>query len=335
MTIQEMHVMFRQYSQQMGMQNVRAILPEQIDLLINNSINDTINQIVTQNIGVTNDRVITDNSKLNQVNALKSLYKVWKGKIVLPKSKTSYIASYNIPISSFGEVTNIQTATNAEYAKEIDGKPDTKCNWVDVGEESLKDGDTIYSKNDIVAYATKTFKNHDNTGYIKIIVNPIQYIYIVDLSIDYKKNNFNTNIFPIRIVDDMYLADVVNDFILRPTFRSPVATIHDNNIELYIDKPDDRLKESYTFGSDLIPNDIRLSYIAKPASVKFLDDVGGDSVNCDLPEYLHVDIVKHAVELYRTAVTGSIAVTQQAQEAQQRENLKNNYRQGDNDNSNR
>mgnify|MGYP006955536998 CR=1 FL=1 len=29
-----MHVMFRQYAQQMGMQNVRAILPEQIDLLI-------------------------------------------------------------------------------------------------------------------------------------------------------------------------------------------------------------------------------------------------------------------------------------------------------------
>ena len=73
MDIQEMHVMFRQYAQQMGMQNVRAILPEQIDLLINNSINDTINQIVTQNIGITNDRVITDNSKLNQVNALKSL----------------------------------------------------------------------------------------------------------------------------------------------------------------------------------------------------------------------------------------------------------------------
>ena len=32
MTIAEMHVWFRQYAQQMGMQNVRAILPEQIDL---------------------------------------------------------------------------------------------------------------------------------------------------------------------------------------------------------------------------------------------------------------------------------------------------------------
>ena len=35
MTIADMHINFRQYAQQMGMQNVRAILPEQIDILIN------------------------------------------------------------------------------------------------------------------------------------------------------------------------------------------------------------------------------------------------------------------------------------------------------------
>lgn len=281
MDIQEMHVMFRQYAQQMGMQNVRAILPEQIDLLINNSINDTINQIVTQNIGITNDRVITDNSKLNQVNALKSLYKVWNSAVTFGDSKTSYIISYELPLLGF------------------------------------KSAGTYVNDN--------------------VKETAIQYIYIVDLSLDYidTKNQFTTNIFPIRIIDDMYLADVVNDFILHPTLRSPVATIHDNNIELYIDKADaGGNKSNYTF-KGLKPNKLRLSYIAKPAVVKFLDDVGGTSVNCDLPEYLHVDIVKHAVELYRTAVTGSIAVTQQAQEAQQRENLRNNYRQSDNDNSNR
>ena len=281
MDIQEMHVMFRQYAQQMGMQNVRAILPEQIDLLINNSINDTINQIVTQNIGITNDRVITDNSKLNQVNALKSLYKVWNGTVTFGDSKTSYIISYELPLLGF------------------------------------KSAGTYLNDN--------------------VKETAIQYIYIVDLSLDYidTKNQFTTNIFPIRIIDDMYLADVVNDFILHPTLRSPVATIHDNNIELYIDKADAGGSESNHTFKGLKPNKLRLSYIAKPAVVKFLDDVGGTSVDCDLPEYLHVDIVKHAVELYRTAVTGSIAVTQQAQEAQQRENLRNNYRQSDNDNSNR
>lgn len=278
MTIREMHIMFRQYAQQMGMQNVRAILPEQIDLLINNSINDVINQVITQNIGITNDRVITDNSKLNQINALKSLYKVWKGKVTLGDAKTNYIASYELPINAF-----------------------------------------------------KSDGTYFNDG---VNSTSISYIYIVDLSISYKKNtNFVSNIFPIRIIDDMYLADVVNDFILHPTFRSPVATVHDNTIELYIDKPDSSNTPFKFQGCDV--DEIRLSYISKPSQVKFLEDVNGTNVDCDLPEYLHVDIVKHAVELYRTALTGSIAVTQQAQEAQQRENLRNNYRQGDNDNSNR
>lgn len=275
MTIREMHVMFRQYAQQMGMQNVRAILPEQIDLLINNSISDVINQVITQNIGTTNDRVITDNSKLNQINALKSLYKVWKGKVTLGTAKTNYIASYELPINAF--------------------------------------------KND------GTYNNDSLNS------NSISYIYIVDLSISYKKDSdFVSNIFPIRIIDDMYLADVVNDFILHPTFRSPVATVHDNTIELYIDKPDSSTPPFKFQGCDV--NEIRLSYIAKPSQVKFLEDVSGTNVDCDLPEYLHVDIVKHAVELYRTALTGSIAVTQAAQEQQQRENMRNNYRPNDGSN---
>ena len=275
MTIREMHVMFRQYAQQMGMQNVRAILPEQIDLLINNSISDVINQVITQNIGTTNDRVITDNSKLNQINALKSLYKVWKGKVTLGTAKTNYIASYELPINAF------------------------------------KNGGT-----------------YNNDG---VNSTSISCIYIVDLSISYKKDSdFVSNIFPIRIIDDMYLADVVNDFILHPTFRSPVATVHDNTIELYIDKPDSSTPPFKFQGCDV--NEIRLSYIAKPSQVKFLEDVSGTNVDCDLPEYLHVDIVKHAVELYRTALTGSIAVTQAAQEQQQRENMRNNYRPNDGSN---
>mgnify|MGYP000052490586 CR=1 FL=1 len=75
MTISEMHVWFRQYAQQMGMQNVRAILPEQIDNLINTAIKDTIDEVINKSVGTTNDRVITDNSKIGQINALSTLYK--------------------------------------------------------------------------------------------------------------------------------------------------------------------------------------------------------------------------------------------------------------------
>lgn len=270
-----MHQMFRQYAQQMGMQNVRAILPEQIDLLINNSISDTINQVITQNIGITNDRVISDASKLNQVNALKSLYKVWKGSIadatVKGKEKTSYIISFQLPLNNF--------KTAGSY----------------------------------------TDDNDSSTA--------ISFLYVVDLSINYKKTNFVTNVFPVRIIDDQFVADVVNDFVLAPKMRSPVASIHDSLIELYIDKADTKPDngQSFTFNGVSI-NELRLSYIAKPAIVRFAEDVDGNNVNCDLPDYMHVDIVKHAVELYQLAKSGSLAAAQQAQQNQQREQLANNYR---------
>lgn len=258
--------MFRQYAQQMGMQNVRAILPTQIDLLINNSISDTINQIITQNIGLTNDRVITDNSKLNQVNALRSLYKV---------------------------------------------------SYLDISDDDDDmEGDYLSYKGDIL--------EGDEEG---LISDSNGYLFIVDMSLCYDKNGSITRIFPVRIIDDMYLADVLNDFILAPNFRSPVVSIYDNSFHIYIDDK----KKLDSLG--LKPSQIRTSYITKPAKVAYLADVRSDNVDCNLPDYMHVDIVKHAVELYRTAVTGSIAVTQQAQEAQQRENLRNNYRQGDNSNN--
>lgn len=279
MDIPEMHKMFRQYAQQMGMQNVRAILPEQIDLLINNSISDTINQVITQNIGITNDRVISDTPKLNQINALKSLYKVWKGSIseatVKGKEKTNYIISFQLPLINF--------KTTGSY----------------------------------------TDDNDSSTA--------INFLYAVDLSINYKKTDFITNVFPVRIVDDQFVADVVNDFVLAPKMRSPVASIHDNLIELYIDKSDAKPKDgqAFTFRGVSI-NELRFSYIAKPAIVRFAEDVDGTNVDCDLPEYMHVDIVKHAVELYQLAKSGSLAAAQQAQQNQQREQVVNNYREDGN-----
>ena len=279
MDIPKMHKMFRQYAQQMGMQNVRAILPEQIDLLINNSISDTVNQVITQNIGITNDRVISDASKLNQVNALKSLYKVWKGSIadvtIKGKEKTSYIISFQLPLNNFK--------------------------------------------------TTGTYTDDENSS------TAISFLYVVDLSINYKKTDFVTNVFPVRIVDDQFVADVVNDFVLAPTMRSPVASIHDSLIELYIDKADAKPENSqpFTFKGVSI-NELRFSYIAKPAVVRFAEDVDGTNVNCDLPEYMHVDIVKHAVELYQIAKSGSLAAAQQAQQNQQREQVANNYREDGN-----
>lgn len=278
MTIAEMHVWFRQYAQQMGMQNVRAILPEQIDLLINSSITDTINQVITQNIGITNDRVITDNSKIGQINALRSLYKV-KTVLAIPSSGTS---STTTPFIK-GEETHI-----------------------------------------LRMYAD--IKNFDNGG--SGTDGKFDYLYLVDLAINYSNLSSPTsspttltNYFPVRLIDDAYLADTLNDFVLRPRLRTPVAVLYNNQLDIYIDNlTNSKLPEN------LNPYKLRVSYIAKPAIVKYASDLGGTDVDCDLPEYMHVDILKHAVDLYRIAVSGSLSASQQAEQNQQRENARNNYR---------
>ena len=278
MTIAEMHVWFRQYAQQMGMQNVRAILPEQIDLLINSSITDTINQVITQNIGITNDRIITDNSKIGQSNALRSLYKV-KTVLAIPSSGTS---STTIPFVK-GEETHI-----------------------------------------LRMYAD--IKNFDNGG--SGTNGTFDYLYLVDLSINYSNISSPTssptvltNYFPVRLIDDAYLADTLNDFVLRPRLRTPIAVLYNNQLDIYIDNlTNSKLPEN------LNPYKLRVSYIAKPAIVKYASDLGGTDIDCDLPEYMHVDILKHAVDLYRIAISGSLSASQQAEQNQQRENARNNYR---------
>ena len=280
MTIEEMHVWFRQNAQQMGLQNVRAILPEQIDLLLNTSIYDTVNQIIQQNIGITNDRVITDNSKIGQINALRTLYKVTEVAIALPKG-------------------------------------------INLG------------KDDTLPFTGVNSPIYRYTGNIagfnlNATTKPFTYLYLVDFAIDYGKpkanvaevgDEFTSNLYPVRLIDDAYLADSLNDFILRPRLRSPLAVIYNGKMDLYIDKSTDG---NGTFTEGLQARNLRVSYIAKPAIVKYAADIGGTNVDCDLPEYLHNDICKHAIDLYRTSMTGSLYTNQQAAQNQQREDYRNN-----------
>ena len=265
MTIAEMHVWFRQYAQQMGMQNVRAILPEQIDNLINTAIKDTIDEVVNRNVGTTNDRVITDNAKLANINALRTLYKV---------------KTYTVP-----------------------------------------SGGTISS------YANTPLTLDSDT-----ILGTESALYFVDFSIRYSRSgNTVTRWFPIRIIDDAYLADVLNDWVLSPRLRTPVmvvyaknSTLEDSTFEIYLGENDG--SGIATIANSLNVKDIRMSYIKKPNEVKYLSDIGGSNVDSDLPEQLQIPMLKHAVDLYRASIQGSLFANQQNGQEQQREAVRNNAR---------
>lgn len=270
MTISEMHVWFRQYAQQMGMQNVRAILPEQIDNLINTSIKDTIDEVINKNVGTTNDRVITDNAKLANINALRTLYRV----------KTH-------PLSS----------------------------------------------SDTNTYKIGTYRNSPLKLKSKDIFSDESVLYYVDFSIQYLLGNSSVSrLFPIRIIDDSYLADVLNDWVLAPRMRTPVMVIYnddesdssdlDSNFDIYLGE-NDNLSTDITSG---VVKNIRCSYIKTPNKVAYLSDVGGTNVNSDLPEQLQIPMLKHAVDLYRVSIQGSLYANQQNAQQNQQEIARNNAR---------
>lgn len=257
MDLNEMHVWFRQYAQQMGMQNVRAILPEQIDVLINTSISDYVNEIVRTNIGLTNDRIITDNSKLGQINALRTL-------------STSHTLGFD----------------------------ETPCPF-----DKKQSPDNLFVCD----------------GFFDFLD---EFMYLADLSIAYDFNNDANTItswYPIRIIENMYLADTLQDFILKPRFRSPIAVITDGDLYVYIGE--------MPSGTKITPYQVKVNYLRYPVKVQYRADIPNQrNINCDLPDYMHVDILKHAVDLYRVAIQGSLYANQQQQQSQQREIGRNNVR---------
>ena len=426
MTIAEMHVWFRQYAQQMGLQNVRAILPEQIDLLINTSITDVVNQLVRENLGVVNDRIVTDNSKIGQINAFRTLYKVAELPITEFVEAPAITKQYELTLSAdiyhsddpeidpepyrYGlalcyldeddipqlysynpnktDVAGVKTMienfagipnTASKYIKKIEVVQYTPTIYVD--ENNKQDGylciNVTYSgpfnfyisdynrgedpSEGVYWDPTSIREDWDDgplhrlfgftedspyTGLLKGVDIIDNFFYLVDFAINYKKaetgykiindtkeieyvsgsDAFTTNYFPVRLIDDSYLADTLNDFILKPKLRSPVLVIYGDNYDLYVDKfakMAGREGKDYFLANKLMPYKFRVSYIAKPATVKYSEDVAGDNVDCDLPESLHIDILKHAVDLYRTSISNNLYGAQQQDRAQQQELARN------------
>lgn len=76
MDIVEMHREFRVLGQQMGLQLVRAILPESIDTYLNNCIVEWVRKRIAANVdSIYNDRVTIQRNGVDPVNGVRTLFK--------------------------------------------------------------------------------------------------------------------------------------------------------------------------------------------------------------------------------------------------------------------
>lgn len=319
MTIAEMHVWFRQYAQQMGMQNVRAILPEQIDNLINTSTKDTIDEVINRNVGITNDRVITDNSKLANINALRTLYKVK----TLPIGDNNPVSHYkNIPY-----VFESTTIDNALYFVDFSVRYSDEISDVSSYRSAYNTALSNYK------IALNNYSVNPGSSTASAVASTFNALLTAEsnLLLHLHDDDALTRWFPIRIVDDAYLSDILNDWVLSPRMRTPVMVVYASDsvadhsrFELYLGENEETGLNAVA--SSRYISEIRCSYIKMPNKVQYLSDVGGTNINSDLPEQLQIPMLKHAVDLYRATIQGSLFAAQENAKEQQREAVRNNAR---------
>ena len=318
MTISEMHVWFRQYAQQMGMQNVRAILPEQIDNLINTAIKDTVDEVINKSVGTTNDRVITDNAKLANINALRTLYKVK----TIPVGDTKKVSEYgNNPYSfSSGSIGKVLYFVDfsIRYSDTSDSISAARTAYANALNAYILARDTY------TASPTKENKTAMSTAYSTFITKETELKSAIE-------NEDLSRWFPIRIIDDAYLADILNDWVLAPRMRTPAMVVYasdisniDSQFELYVGENNESGVSAIAATKYIA--EIRCSYIKTPNKVAYLSDVGGTNVDSDLPEQLQIPMLKHAVDLYRVSINGSLYSNQQNAQQNQQEIARNNAR---------
>lgn len=218
MTIGEMHVMFRQLAQQMGMQTIRAILPSEIDACINIAINDVIKKLIAENLGSAgNEQVTIYNARVGQINGLSTLSKR---------------LSLTAPIKS----------------------------------------------------------NQRNCYTTYVPLDTVMYITAVEIG--YEETN---KFYDARVTQAELLGRTLEDYCNAPTYKSPVVVFLGQ-----VDRVDVEVYSSST-GDGLIPTKANAVIISKPSIVMY-SDVEGDGVDCDMPDYMHIDIVKSAAEIYLRSV---------------------------------
>ena len=346
MTISEMHVWFRQYAQQMGMQNVRAILPEQIDNLINTAIKDIVDEVINKNVGTTNDKVITDNSKLANINALRTLYRV---KTLFCTDDVLVINYKNNPYTFYSELIEDEALYFVDFSiRYTEPLPDPD-NYEIKAPTDLQDpyvSSYKANKNYFYELQEHIYSGHEDNPFKDTDNHPLELYKDAKTAMDSLRKFIEhqlrgmktTKWFPIRIIDDSYLADVLNDWVLAPRMRSPVMVIYSTEHNTVYKE---RIIGKTTFDVYLGENDsegfsnilskkyiaeIRCSYIKKPKEVHYLSDVGGDNVDSDLPEQLQIPMLKHAVDLYRISIQGSLYANQENAKQNQQEIARNNAR---------
>lgn len=228
-----MHSTFRVIGQQMGMQLVRAILPESIDVFLNDAIlekvrTDLIASVSTQLQTSPNQQP----SGMTNFNSLRTLHRTARYAI----SDTPKVLYYN--------------ADNGYYIIAVPT----------VGSDiELEDGESE--------------------------MNAMQFL---GFSIEYK-NTLRGNPIYCRLVSPDILETSLRDFSMNADKDCPIATLTSDSLEIFTNTKDCDIKF------------LNVKYVNYPNTVKYSTSLD-ECVNCNLPDYVHYEVVENAVGKFYNAM---------------------------------
>lgn len=111
----------------------------------------------------------------------------------------------------------------------------------------------------------------------------------------FKVSYNGSTLYDCRIIESEDLGQTLRDFCNRATKDAPICTIDGNAERIHVDIITGRKVMSK-------PQLVQYLYIAEPAKVYYDEDNTSANVDCDLPPYLHMDVVKRAVGVYLQSI---------------------------------
>lgn len=234
MDIKQMHAAFRTLAQQMGMQLNRGILPESIDIFLNDAIIELVRTEITKGVRTAiQDNVDTQSMTMPTINLFRNMYKI---------------------------------DTNESF--------------------------------DIVDENTNGYYTVDLSKYVK---DTMMYL---GFSLKYK-DSIPGRLTAARLIGADVLETTLRDYCNGASKDSPIVCLcrfgdTPTGLEIYTNDTDNSLKS------------VIIKRIVMPATVKYPTKSDDDSTNCDLPEYVHYEIVERAVMKFYQSI-GATTPQQQRQ----------------------
>ena len=272
MNIQEMHSGFRTLGQQMGMQLVRGILPESIDIYLNDVIIEkTQNELLRGVNTALQDNVNLQTSTMNPTNLFRTLYR-----------------NARFSVGS-------KTATDA--TKKLIKTYNSDNGYYEINLPTI----SFYSENKTFALAADEY-----------FINPMMYLSFSLEYDDKSKGRavacrmLGADTIETTLRDFCNGADKSNPIITlisapiidTATKLEKTSGVSKEYIEVYTNQPNIDIKY------------INIKYIKAPNVVKYDLDLS-KCVNCDLPEYCHFEIVEKAVQKFYASIGKSSFNTEQ------------------------